>query len=140
MQKERLKKQLLDDEGLRMKPYHCTGGKLTIGIGRNLEDVGISKEEAEYLLENDINRIHRDLSKKIDFFADLDSLRQEVLINMAFNMGVSGLLGFRRTLAFMRKGDFDAASVEMLKSKWSQQVPNRAFRLSLLMKETTGRP
>ena len=82
-------------EGLRNKVYTCPAGKLTIGIGRNLEDRGITDDEANFLLDNDVSDIHFKLAKKLEFYNDLDSVRQEVLLNMSFQMGIGGMLKFR---------------------------------------------
>jgi lysozyme len=137
----RLRAQLVVDEGLRLKPYTDTVGKLTIGVGRNLDDVGITKIEAMYLLENDINRAIRDLVAVFDWFPLLDPVRQCVLINMAFNMGIGtdkrGLRSFRNTLAAIARGDYAAAAVGMRKSKWAMQVGHRAERLAKMIE--TGR-
>ena len=80
------------DEGLRLKPYRDTVGKLTIGIGRNLDDVGISEAEAKYLLSNDLDRTISDLDKYMLWWQTLDTPRRRVILNMAFNLGVAGLM------------------------------------------------
>lgn len=129
-----IEKQLLKHEGLRLKPYHCPANKLTIGIGRNLEDRGITEQEAKFLLINDISSIHEKLNYILPFYKDLDDSRQEVLINMAFNLGVAGLLKFKKTLGFIQYTLFKEASQEMLDSRWARQVGNRAIELSNLMK------
>jgi len=126
----KLEEQIMIDEGFRSKPYLDTVGKLTIGYGRNLDDVGISKAEAYAMLQNDIKKVTAELRSKIHFFGLLSDGRQNALINMAFNMGVSKLLGFKKTLALMEKGDFDEASREVLRSKWASQVGQRAVRIS----------
>ncbi len=109
-------------------------GKLTIGIGRNLEDRGITKDEALYMLENDIKYVKDELAKRISFFNNLDNIRQEILINMAFNLGIKGLLGFKKMLKALEEKDFTKASEEMLNSKWAEQVKNRAKELAYAMK------
>lgn len=126
--------QLKRDEGLRLTPYKDSVGKLTIGYGRNLDDVGISTEEANVLLLNDIERATNDLSKHLPWIASMDPARQGVLLNMAFNMGIAGLLGFRKFLAYVQDMSYTDASEEMLKSKWAEQVGARAHRLSLQMR------
>jgi len=130
-----LKRALVRDEGLRLKPYKDSVGKLSIGIGRNLEDVGISREEAEHLLESDIDRTAQELYQKLPWIASLTDERQLVLLNMAFNLGVRGLLSFTRTLAHVQAGRYEKASLEMLNSKWASQVGTRAIRLAKLMKD-----
>jgi lysozyme len=83
------KAQLVRHEGLRLKPYRCTAGKLTIGVGRNLEDKGISQQEAYELLENDIRECEVQLLTEIpDIYLSLDINRKVVLINMCFNLGI----------------------------------------------------
>ncbi len=106
------------NEGFKSKVYKCPAGKLTIGYGRNLEDNGISKQEALVLLESDIMNIKLELEDKLSFFYALDDIRQNVLIEMAYNMGVPNLLKFKKTLESIEKHDFLSASKEMLNSKW----------------------
>jgi lysozyme len=120
MDLNRLKQSIKKHEGLKLKPYQCPNNKLSIGYGRNLEDNGITLQEAEKLLETDLLNIKLELVDKIKFFYKLDDVRQNVLLEMAFNMGVSRLLGFKNTLKFMEKTDFINASKEMLNSKWHE--------------------
>ncbi|HJW82425.1 MAG TPA: glycoside hydrolase family protein [Acidiferrobacterales bacterium] len=129
MNEELLRQQLTRDEGVRLKPYRCTAGKLSIGIGRNLDDVGVSPSEAEYMLHNDILGVQVDLDRNLPWWRDLSENRQLVLCNMAFNMGIQGLLGFKNTLAAMQRGDIEAAASGMGSSKWAVQVGPRATRL-----------
>lgn len=135
--RSRLRTQLAIDEGLRLFPYEDTVGKTTIGYGRNLTDVGISKLEAGYLLENDIDKAIRDLISAFTWFPGLDPVRQTVLVNMAFNLGLGntkrGLRSFVNTLAAIGRGDYAAAAAGMRKSKWSRQVGARAERLARQM-------
>jgi lysozyme len=126
--------QLKRDEGLRLTPYKDSVGKTTIGYGRNLDDVGITTEEASALLLNDIERATNDLSKQLPWIASMDSARQGVLLNMAFNMGIHALLGFKNFLALAEAMSYTDASDEMLNSKWAEQVGARAHRLSLQMR------
>lgn len=134
MNRDALISQLLSDEGLRLRPYRCTANKLTIGVGRNLDDVGISKDEAMYLLANDIRRVYGQVTDALPWFVKLNDARQNVLLNMAFNLGVKGLLGFKQTLAFIQDGSYDSAASAMLQSKWARQVGNRAVRLAQIMR------
>lgn len=102
----RIKAQLVRHEGLRLKPYRCTAGKLTIGIGRNLDDRGISQKEAYAMLERDIHDCEQQLIDEIpEIYSKLDEVRQSVLLNMCFNLGIGGLLEFNNTLAFIAAGD-----------------------------------
>ena len=133
---DRIKEQLVRHEGLRLKPYRCTAGKLTIGIGRNLDDCGITQSEAYVMLINDIMNCEKQLQSKIpDIYNGLDEVRKSVLLNMCFNLGVSGLLGFKNTLEFIKAGDWERAANNMLVSKWAKQVGRRAIELSELMRK-----
>lgn len=131
---ERLKNQLVLHEGLRLKPYRCTAGKLTIGVGRNLEDRGISKKEALYLLDNDIDEVSAELSRRLPWFSDLNGPRKAVLIDMAINLGIDGLFKFKRTLAAVARGDYAEAAREMKDSQWYRQVKSRGVRLVAQMR------
>lgn len=119
-------------EGVRLKPYRCTAGRLTIGVGRNLDDVGISEGEAHMLLANDIAKVQRQLMT-LDWFNTLDEVRQAVLIDMAFNLGFAGLMTFKSMLGAVRVGDWKEAARQMVKSKWADQVGSRALRLAQMM-------
>lgn len=121
-------------EGLRLKLYKCSQGKLTIGYGRNLQDCGISKAEAEFMLQNDIEKVLSDLNKSIPWYINLSENRQEVLIDMCFNLGIVEFLKFKNTLALIQKGDYLSASKAMLQSKWAGQVGKRASELSEMMR------
>ena len=135
MNTEALARGLLQsDEGLRLKPYHCTAGKLTIGYGRNLEDRGITEAEAEYLLENDVSEIYEDLAEIYDFFTHLSPMRKAVLIDMAYNLGLGGLNKFQNMIKAIDDGDYSTAASEMLDSRWASQVGDRAERLAKLMR------
>jgi len=130
-----LEEQLIRDEGLRLKPYRDSVGKLTIGVGRNLDDEGITKEEAFFLENTDISRHDAALYAALPWVKDLDDARQGVLRNMSFNIGVPGLLGFRQTLALIQQGKYAEAATEMLNSKWASQVGARAQRLAKQLEE-----
>jgi lysozyme len=122
-------------EGLRRYPYIDTVGKLSIGYGRNLDDTGITTDEAEYLLSGDIDRAIRGLVGHFpNWFPALDPVRQAVLINMAFNLGVVGVSGFHDTLAAVAAGRYGAAADAMLASRWAGQVGQRAVELAAQMK------
>ncbi|MGN7613057.1 glycoside hydrolase family protein [Magnetococcales bacterium HHB-1] len=130
---ERMKDQLIQHEGLRLKPYRCTAGKLTIGVGRNLDDNGISKAEALHLLGNDINRVIRELNSSFPWFETLDETRKRVLIDMSFNVGLTTLCRFKRMLRAIEAGNYSLAAKEMLDSRWARQVGQRATKLSRMM-------
>ena len=120
-------------EGLRLKPYHCTAGKLTIGYGRNLDDVGITKNEAETMLINDIERVYTELTLHYDWFKSLDDVREAVIVDMCFNLGLNRLNNFKKTIKLISESDYKAAAIEMLDSKWAKQVGYRAIKLSTMM-------
>jgi lysozyme len=126
-----LTEQLIRDEGIRLHPYRDTVGKLTIGIGRNLDDIGITREEAIMLLQNDIATAKDQLLLQLPWVMELDDARRDALINMTFNLGIGHLLGFKKFLAALRAGDYQVASQEMLDSTWAQQVGPRAHRLAV---------
>lgn len=133
MDKIALAKQLKIDEGLKDKPYLDTVGKLTIGVGRNLYDVGLSPDEIQYLLGNDIKRVEGDLDVALPWWRDMTEARQQVLANMCFNLGVGGLLGFKNTLAAMKAGRYEEAATGMRQSLWARQVGERSERLAKRM-------
>jgi lysozyme len=131
-----LEEMLIRHEGSGLKPYRCTSGKLTIGVGRNLEDKGITEEEAMYLLRNDIKECRADLKELFrDQFYILSQNRQDALMNMRFNLGARGFRGFERMIAAIRRSDFRLAAREMWLSEWSKQVGGRVVELARKMRE-----
>lgn len=147
--------KLIKHEGLRLEVYQDSLGIDTIGIGRNLKDrgitpaelewmdipnmavvhtMGITEADAMYLAENDIKIVEEELCKAHPCVEDLDAVRQLILMDMAFNMGVPRLNKFKNMWAAVHKGDFDTAAVEMLDSRWAKQVKGRATKLSEAMK------
>lgn len=129
---EELIKQLKRHEGIELKPYKCTSDKLTIGVGRNLEDVGISEAEAEYLLMNDLSRFMK-MANEFDWYAGLNDARKAVIISMLFNLGRGGFNKFLKFKQALAEGDHLTASREMLDSRWAKQVKGRAVELSKQM-------
>lgn len=129
---DRIKKH----EGLRLKSYRCTAGKLTIGYGRNLEDNGITEEEAHFLLMNDLEKSWDECCKAFSWISKMDKIRQGVIVELCFNMGLGRLKGFKKMLAACERGDYETASVEMLDSLWARQVGQRAKTLANIMKGT----
>lgn len=121
-------------EGLRLKVYNDSLGHPTIGYGRCLDLNGISEDEANILLVNDINRVNEELKRTFDWFQELDPVRQDALINMTFNLGINKLLEFRKMLAALRDHDFEEAAEQALDSLWSKQVGKRAFELSKMIR------
>ena len=126
--------QLIIDEDKRNKPYRDTVGKLTIGVGRNLDDKGLSDGEIALMLEHDINDAERDARALVPNFDALSDARKAVLVNMAFNLGRNRLAAFVRMLSAVRSEQYDAAARHMLDSLWARQVGDRAKRLDDLMR------
>lgn len=133
MDRQLLKTQLERHEGLRLKPYRDTVGKLTIGYGRNLDDVGIAPEEAELMLDNDIDAALKHLHT-VDEFNELDPVRQAVITNMCFNLGFYGLMAFRKMWTAIERKDYREAAKQMLDSLWARQVGGRADELARIMR------
>ena len=129
---DELIKQLKRHEGVELKPYKCTSDKLTIGVGRNLEDVGISEAEAEYLLMNDLSRFMK-MANEFDWYAGLNDARKAVIISMLFNLGRGGFNKFLKFKQALAEGDHLTASREMMDSRWAKQVKGRAVELSKQM-------
>ena len=158
---KKLIEQLILHEGIRFRPYKDTVGKLTIGVGRNIDDKpiiaseqqklfgsvltqeelsktlnkGITKQQAEMLLVWDIADATKDAQALLSNFDTLSQQRQYVMIDMAFNMGRKGLGTFKNTLKMVNDGKYTEASENMLKSKWATQVKGRAIRLSIMMRD-----
>ena len=122
--------QLKRHEGIKLKPYKCTANKLTIGIGRNLEDVGISEEEAEMLLQNDIQEAKYQLLTKFPWMSELDEVRLAALINFTFNVGIGTVSKFVNAMALLKAGNYDTAADEFLDSRWAKQVGQRAIEVT----------
>jgi len=135
MNREKLIEELKRDEGEVLTLYKCSAGKNTIGVGRNVDDRGITVEESDFLLNNDIDLCVEELQTTFAWFNNLTSTRKRVLVNMCFNLGLSRLLGFKKFLAAIEKGDWEEAGVQMLDSKWSRQVGARSHRLKDLLLE-----
>jgi lysozyme len=112
-------------------------GKLTIGFGRNLDDAGISDQEAEALLENDIKKATLGVVVALPWIYSMSLTRRAVFFNMAFNMGVHGLLSFHVVLDRAEHGDYAGAADSMLNSRWARQVGDRAIRLAEQMRTDT---
>jgi lysozyme len=121
---------LIDHEGLKLKAYQDTKGIWTIGVGRNLQDVGISKDEALTLLDHDIKRIVNDCMHEFPWFADLSTERQYVIIDMVFNCGLAGFKKFKRTISAIEREDWATAAREIVDS---EIAPRRAATLARVM-------
>ena len=127
-----LMNQLRRHEGLRLEPYKCSEGYLTVGFGRNLETNGISEAEAEFMLLNDLLMVEGEL-KDEGWYNQLDETRRAVVLNMAFNLGKPTLLKFKKFIGALSDDDYETASKEMVtgsnggESKWASQVGKRAY-------------
>lgn len=137
MERAALRDLITRHEGYRQFPYRCTAGKVTIGVGRNLQDVGIDQEEARYLLDRDITRCLDDLAA-FPWFHALDTIRRRALINMRFQLGPGRFRGFKRMLAALERADYETAATEALDSKWARDdTPERAIDVVRMLR--TGR-
>ena len=138
MHLQKAKEMLKRHEGLRLYVYECTAGKKTIGYGRNLEDRGITETEAEAMLDSDIEYTEERLVLSFDFYKHLDDVRKAVLIDLAFNIGMAGLKGFKKMLKALEEGDYSEAAIQLLDSRYATQVPNRAMELARLLDGAQG--
>lgn len=126
MDMDRIRTTLIRHEGIELKPYRCTSDKLTIGVGRNLDDNGISHETAMQMLTEDIDASIEDLRRNLNWFDEAPVPVQEALINLVFNMGIARLMQFRKTLIHLRNAKWEEAAVELLDSRYATQVGRRA--------------
>lgn len=141
--KAELARQLRADEGCRASAYRDSLGLLTVGVGRLIDPskpgAGLRDDEITYLLNNDIDDRINAVGKALPWFQNLDDARKAVLLNMAFQLGTDGLLAFKNTLALVRDGKYPEAAAAMLDSRWAQQTPARAKRLSDQMRDGAWR-
>jgi len=131
MNLDRVIESLKKDEGFNGMPYEDSLGIPTIGYGTKLP---LSKEEAEILLKHRLDKKILEISEKEPFFLDLPKTAQEVIANMAYQLGVGGVLKFKKMWAALKNRDYQKAANEMLDSKWAKQTPNRAKRLAEIMR------
>lgn len=129
-----LRASLKVHEGRNLRLYKCTGDKWSIGYGRNLEDRGISLAEAEFMLENDIAACIAELNRAIPNWQKHNSVRQNVLVELVYNLGMPRLLGFKKALAAMDQANYPLAAAELLDSKWADQVGQRAETLAEMIR------
>ena len=127
-------RQLVQHEGLRLKPYTDTVGKLTIGVGRNLTDNGVSELEAEGMCIRDMDDVDADLDRNVAWWREMSEPRQMVFVDMCFNLGWPRFSQFRRMLASAEDGDYATAADEMIDSRWARQVGTRADLLETMMR------
>lgn len=141
----KLKARLNVSEGNREFPYddatgkrHARGvavqGYLTVGVGHNLDAKPLSPKVIDLILEEDIADAMADLDRRLPWWSKLDPVRQSVLVDMTFNMGINKLLGFVNTLRMVQSGDYLGASKGMMNSLWAKQVGRRAEELARMMR------
>jgi lysozyme len=134
LDKAKMRAMLSKHEGRKNKVYYDSVGIATIGVGRNLEGKGLSEPEIDFLLDNDIDDATTE-AKTFYWWHDLDSVRQMVVVDMVFNLGLDGFSEFKKTIGFIVDENYGAASVEMLDSDWATQVGHRANELSDMMRD-----
>ena len=132
---EQLLEMLKRHEGVKSHVYLCSAGYETIGVGRNISKsgMGLSDDEVDYLLENDIVRVIKELSSEYPWFKDLDDVRKDAMIDISYNLGATRLRGFKKALAAMEVADHTLAAKEFLDSKWSRDVKGRAHELASMI-------
>lgn len=137
--------ELRRDEDVRYSPYIDTRGNETVGVGHNMKErplpdgwvFPLDDGQVDALLESDLMSVYADLDSNLPWWSTLNDVRQRVLCNMCFNMGITKLLGFKNTLAAMRRGQYTDAAFGMLHSAWATQVGQRAVRLAFQMRNGT---
>lgn len=130
---ERVLSRIRRSEGFSRLPYKCPTGHLTIGYGHNLEH-GISAEAAEFILREDIERAERQVKDAFVWWPKLTHARLFVLVDMCFNLGLTGLKGFKKMLSALELDDYETAAKEMLASRWAAQVGKRALENAAILK------
>ena len=133
---EKLLEMLKRHEGVEHHIYRCSAGFWTLGAGRNVDPqggLGLSDDEVDYLLQNDIERVIKELSTEYRWFNSLDDVRKDAMIDISFNLGATRLRGFKRALAAMEVADYKTAAKEFLDSKWSRDVKGRATELCYMI-------
>ena len=124
-------------EGVRSHAYKCSENMITVGVGRNLDEnggIGLSDDEIEYLLLNDIERCDAELENAYDWYRSLNKPRRDAMINLCFNLGLTRLRGFVKALEAMSRGQYDVAADEFMDSRWADQVGARAVEVSELIR------
>ena len=130
---DKLIEMLKRHEGVESHAYKCSENKITIGVGRNVDKsggLGLSDDEVDYLLQNDIDRVSGELDSEYEWFAGLDDVRQDVMVDISFNLGQTRLRAFKKALSAMAEGDWSEAADQFMDSRWSGQVGNRAKELT----------
>lgn len=137
MSNDKLIEMLKVHEGVETHAYKCSASKITIGVGRNIDPeggIGLSEDEIDYLLQNDINRITTELDFEYGWFSDLNEARQDAMIDISFNLGQTRLRKFQKALTAMAQSNWNTAADEFMDSKWSKQVGNRAKELTEIIR------
>ena len=138
----RLKDMLCRHEGVESHAYLCSQNFTTIGVGRNIDagnegrsrGLGLSDDEVDYLLQNDIDRVTEELDGEYSWFAGLNNARSDAMIDISFNLGQTKLRSFRKALQAMGSGDWEEASKQFLDSRWREQTGNRAVELAEIIR------
>ncbi len=131
---EKLIEHIKQEEGFRSRVYQCTEGYDTIGFGFAIKDLEMTEDIAELILKEKLIKLYSRIEKQINFFKKLPIDIQDVLLSMSYQMGVTGVTRFKKMLAAMLLKDWTKAADEMLDSKWARQTPNRAKRLSEIVR------
>lgn len=134
---DKLIEMLKRHEGVESHAYKCSENKITIGVGRNVDKsggLGLSDDEVDYLLQNDIDRVSGELDSEYEWFAGLDDVRQDVMVDISFNLGQTRLRAFKKALSAMAEGDWSEAADQFMDSRWSGQVGNRAKELTEMIR------
>jgi|SRR5688572_32870923 len=133
---EQITQRLIDDEGEVLHAYQDHLGYLTIGVGILIDERkggGITREESRYLLRNRIAQRAGECEQRFDWWPTLDPVRQQVIVCMAFQLGVDGVAGFKRMIAALKLRDWSTAASEMEDSDWNTQTPERCKRMADIM-------
>ena len=138
--RDKLIEMLKVHEGVETYAYKCSENKTTIGVGRNVDKaggLGLSDDEVDYLLQNDIDRVVSELDSEYYWFSDLDDVRQDAMTDISFNLGQTRLRAFKKALSAMSEGDWDEAADQFMDSRWSDQVGIRAKNLTNMIRSGT---
>ena len=124
-----------ESEGFRSKVYKCTQGYDTIGYGFAIKDLHMDEDVAEMILKRKLDSLIERIELNMPFVKDLPKSVKDVVVEMCYQIGLTGFMKFKKTIAFLRLGKFSEASVEMCDSKWFHQTPNRARKLAKIVRE-----
>ena len=127
-------KQIKHHEGYRSRVYKCTEGYDTIGYGFAIKDLVVSEEVCEMILLEKLEFLEKSIKNRFSWYEESPQVIKEVIINMCYQLGVSGFSRFRKTISYLEKENYLEASKEMLRSRWAKQTPNRAKELSEIVK------